>query len=254
MNRYCSIIAWPFVVGGIVASLPTGAMAMTWKIMEKSEEKQIIKQAQKDPQAFGVIFETYYEPIFGYILKRVGNVHAAQDVASETFFKALDRLWQFKWKGVSISSWLYRIATNEINQHFRKNKKVRYSIEALLEESGIELRDERDLMEEILEQEKEMENAQAWRQARKLIHDLPEKYQEVLSLRFFEDKKIREIAEILGKREGTVKSLLSRGIARLRKSIPKTPASAADKQPFESSRVVDSREASSPASKKMINV
>jgi RNA polymerase sigma-70 factor (ECF subfamily) len=48
---------------------------------------------------------------------------------------------------------------------------------------------------------------------------LPVKYQEVIVLRFFEDKQIKEICQILDKREGTVKSLLHRGLERLRKSM-----------------------------------
>ncbi|OJI06340.1 hypothetical protein BK004_04210 [bacterium CG10_46_32] len=207
--------------------------------MELSEQKQLIQRAKKDPQAFGVIFEEYYEPIFGYVLKRTGNVHSAQDITSETFFKALDRLWQFKWRSISISSWLYRIATNEINQYFRRQKKSTYSLEAMLEQSGIELKDEYDLMQEILDQEKELEQAREWTKARKILVGLPEKYQEVLSLRYFEDKKIAEIASILGKREGTVKSLISRGTAMLRKGM----------QPNQESRVVGI-ETISPASKK----
>ncbi len=210
--------------------------------MDKREEKEIIKQAQKDPQAFGAIFEKYYEPIFGYILKRTGNVAAAQDITSETFFKALDRLWQFRWRNISISSWLYRIATNEINQHFRKEKKHRYSLEALLEQSGIELADEHDLAGELMEQEEELARAAEWQKARKILHELPEKYQEVLSLRYFEDKKLGEISEILGKKQGTVKSLLSRGTAMLRRAM-------SEMQPKESARVVGT-DAVSRASKK----
>ena len=187
--------------------------------MELSEQKQLIARSQKDPQAFGAIFEEYYEPILGYALKRTGNVHASQDIVSETFFKALDRLWQFRWRNISIASWLYRIATNEINQYFRKERKRPHSLEALFEQSGVELRDERDLMQEILAQEQELARAEEWARARALMRELPEKYQEVLSLRFFEDKKISEIAEILGKREGTVKSLLSRGTAQLRSGM-----------------------------------
>jgi RNA polymerase sigma-70 factor, ECF subfamily len=215
--------------------------------MDKYQEKQLIKQAKKDPQAFGVIFEEYYEPIFGYILKRTGNAHVAQDIASETFFKALDRLWQFRWQNLSISSWLYRIAINEMNQYFRKNKKTTYSIEQLLEESGIELEDEHNLAQELLEQEQELERAIEWKKARKLISSLPEKYQEVFSLRFFEDKKIREIAEILGKREGTIKSLLSRGRAKLKDEMSKT-------QLKDSSRVVDTEDTISPVSKSQPNI
>jgi len=214
--------------------------------MDKHQEKEIIKQAQKDPEAFGAIFEEYYGSIFGYILKRTGNVHVAQDIVSETFFKALDRLWQFKWRNISISSWLYRIATNEINQYFRKQKKHTYSLEAMLKTSGIEISDERDMLEEIMEQEAELERAVAWKQARQRIHELPEKYQEVLSLRFFEDKKVTEIAEILNRKEGTVKAQLSRGTAMLRESLH-------EMQPTDAERVIDT-DAISPASPHKPNV
>jgi len=185
--------------------------------MNKSDEKDIIQRARKDPEAFGEIFDAYYDPIFGYVLKRVGNVHASQDIVAETFFKALDRLWQFRWRNVSIVSWLYRIAANEINQYFRRSKYTSRSLDALLEESGFDFQSDADVLEEILEQERELERSSTWEEVRGFIEDLPSKYQEVLALRYFEEKKLSEIAEILGKKEGTVKSLLSRAIARLRK-------------------------------------
>jgi RNA polymerase sigma-70 factor, ECF subfamily len=184
--------------------------------MDISDEKRLIARARKDPAAFGEIFDAYYDPIFGYVLRRVGSVHIAQDIVSETFFKALDRLWQFRWRNVSISSWLYRIATNETNQYFRRKNKAPRSLDALLEESGFELQSEVDIEEEVLEQERELARAEDWQNVRKNIELLPEKYQEVLTLRYFENKKVREIAEIVNKKEGTVKSLLSRAVSRLR--------------------------------------
>ncbi len=184
--------------------------------MDKSEEKDLIQRAKRDPEAFGVIFDMYYNPIFAYVLKRVGNIHTSQDIASETFFKALNNLWQFRWRNISISSWLYRIATNEINQHFRKKKYNLHSLDTLLEEQGFEPQDEVDILEEILEQERELTRAKKWQEVRNQIEQLSEKYQEVLALRYFEDKKIVEIAEILGKKEGTIKSLLSRAITKLK--------------------------------------
>jgi RNA polymerase sigma-70 factor, ECF subfamily len=187
--------------------------------MEISKEKELIKRAKKDPEAFGEIFEEYYEPIFGYVLKRTGNVHVSQDIVSETFFKALDRLWQFRWRNISISSWLYRIATNELSQYFRKNKKIRYSIESLLEKGSMDFQGEINLEEEIMDQEKELEMAQEWKIAKGIIDSLPEKYQDVLFLRYFEDKKIFEIAEILRKKQGTIKSLLSRGLKMIRSKM-----------------------------------
>ena len=179
------------------------------------DEQDLIQRAKRDPEAFGVLFDMYYDAIFGYVLKRVGNVHIAQDIVSETFFKALDRLWQFRWRGISISSWFYRIASNEINQYFRKNKHNPHSLDTLLEEQGFELPDDVDVLEEILKQEYELLQAKEWQVVRKHMEVLPEKYQEVLALRYFEDKKVSEIAEILGKKEGTVKSLLSRAVSKL---------------------------------------
>jgi RNA polymerase sigma-70 factor, ECF subfamily len=187
--------------------------------MDKPKEKELIKQAQKDPEAFGVIFDMYYEPIFNYVLRRVGKVQASQDIVSETFFKALNKLWQFKWRNISISSWLYRIAGNEVNQYFRKMKRSTHSLEIMIEENAFDPKDEIDILEEILEQEREIALHAKWQEVSKLIQKLPEKYQEVLALRFFEDRKISEIAEILGKKEGTIKSLLSRAMSKLKESL-----------------------------------
>lgn len=194
--------------------------------MNKEEEQGLIRRAKHDPEAFRVIFDAYYDPIFAYVLRRVGYVETAQDIVSETFFRALDRLWQFRWRNISISSWLYRIATNEINQYFRKNKHSHHSLDALMEEQGLEIRDEVNILEEILEQERELARAKQWKETRKQIELLSEKYQEVLTLRYFEDKKISEIAEILGKKEGTVKSLLSRATAILREQCNQEDVSA----------------------------
>jgi RNA polymerase sigma-70 factor, ECF subfamily len=180
------------------------------------EEKELVLRAQKDPQAFGEIFDKYYDPIFGYVLRRVGNARIAQDIISETFFKALNRLWQFRWRDISISSWLYRIATNEMNQHFRRQKHSPHSLDVLLEETGFEVPDKVNILEEVVEQELALAKAKKWQEVRKHIETLPVKYQEVLALRYFENKKIAEIAEILGKKEGTVKSLLSRAISQLK--------------------------------------
>lgn len=185
--------------------------------MNKEQERDMVKKAQKDPQAFGVIFDRYYDPIFGYVLKRVGDIHVSQDIVAETFFKALDRLWQFKWRGISISSWLYRIATNEITQYYRSKSRSVYSLDKMMEEQDFEIASTLDLHEEVLSQERALDKAKEWKELRKHIDLLPLQYQEVIALRYFEQKKIAEIAEILNKKEGTIKSLLSRANKKLKK-------------------------------------
>jgi RNA polymerase sigma-70 factor (ECF subfamily) len=65
----------------------------------------------------------------------------------------------------------------------------------------------------------------------KIVQKLPMKYQAVLSLRFFEGKSILEIAEIIGEKEGTVKSLLYRGLAKVRSSLPSPSSTSSDRHP-----------------------
>jgi RNA polymerase sigma-70 factor (ECF subfamily) len=184
--------------------------------MDLGEERELVRQAQKAPEAFARLYDHYYPRIFGYVLRRSANLEAAQDITSETFLKALGKLWQFRWRNVSFSSWLYRIATNEVNQYFRK---VEYRKSVSLEElqaQGFEPVSPHDPESELMEAQEELKQHQDFLEIQARIVELPAKYQEVITLRFFEKKQIKEIADILGKREGTIKSLLHRAVEKLR--------------------------------------
>jgi RNA polymerase sigma-70 factor (ECF subfamily) len=186
--------------------------------MDLSEEKKLVRQAQKDPNAFAELYDQYYPKIFGYVLRRTGDLETAQDITSETFLKALQKLWQFRWRNISFSPWLYKIATNEINQYFRKAQyKKSISLEEL-EEQGFELVSSHDPESELIKAQEELKQYQDFREIQEKITRLPVKYQEVIALRFFEKKQIKEIAEILGKKEGTIKSLLHRAVEKLREA------------------------------------
>jgi RNA polymerase sigma-70 factor (ECF subfamily) len=184
--------------------------------MDLSEEKELVRQAQKAPDAFAKLYDQYYPKIFGYILRRTANLEAAQDLTSETFLNALRKLWQFRWRNISFSSWLYKIAANEINQYFRKAEyKKSISLEEL-EEQGFEPVSSHDPESELVEAQEKLKQHQDFLEIQEKIVRLPAKYQEVIALRFFEQKQIKEIAEILGKKEGTIKSLLHRAVEKLR--------------------------------------
>lgn len=184
--------------------------------MDPYREKELIEQTKSDPEAFGVIFDEYYPGIFGYVLRRTANVEAARDIAAETFSKAFRNMSGFRWKNISISSWLYRIASNEVITFFRRKKYEPESLDELREVAGFEHADSRDVLQEIQLAERELERHKDFLRIQTLLRKLPVKYQEVIALRYFEEKKIKEIAAILDKNEGTVKSLLSRGLERLR--------------------------------------
>lgn len=184
--------------------------------MDLSEEKELVRQAQKAPDAFARLYDHYYPRIFGYILRRTADIEVAQDITSETFLKALAKLWQFRWRSVSFSSWLYKIASNEINQYYRRSEYRKSTSLEELQEHGFEFPSHHDPESELMEAQEKLKQHQDFLEIQAKIVRLPAKYQEVITLRFFERRQLREIAEILGKREGTIKSLLHRAIQRLR--------------------------------------
>ena len=183
-----------------------------------SEEQQLVEQAKTDPFAFGVLYDRYYPKIMGYVLHRVGEVAVAQDITSSVFFKAMDSLPKFQWRGVPFSAWLYRIAANEINTYFRSSRRKPASLEELYEDHHIEVASSIDLERELIERQQAAAAYADFRIIRQLLLELPAKYQEALALRYFEKKSVQEVADIMGKNLNTVKSLLARGIQRLRQA------------------------------------
>ncbi|MDD5094486.1 MAG: sigma-70 family RNA polymerase sigma factor [Dehalococcoidia bacterium] len=179
--------------------------------MDIKQEKELVGWAQKDPQAFGVLYEQNYALIFGYVLKRVADLQTAEDITSETFLKALDKIGQFRWQNIPFSAWLYRIAGNEIANYFRRNGHYAVPLEAIRQPESL-----LGASSEIIDAEEELKRHEEFLSLQGMIRQLPSKYQEVIALRFFEEKTTSEIADILGKREGTVRSLLSRGLEKLR--------------------------------------
>lgn len=184
--------------------------------MTLEEEKHILQLIKEDPKKFGIVFDSYYNQIFSYIFKRITDYDISRDIAAETFLKAFLNIHSFVWKDISISSWIYRIATNEINQHFRRNKNHNISLDALLDKNDFDILNSHEFIDEKQSLERELELHEEFLKVQKCLTKLDIKYQEVLSLKYFEKKSIIEVAEILNKKEGTIKSLLSRGTEKLR--------------------------------------
>jgi len=187
--------------------------------MNLARERALIEDARDNPESFGMLFETHYPAVFGYILKRVADPAVAQDIVAETFLKAVQNLHKFKWQDVSVANWFYKIATNEMRMYFRRNKYAPRSLDELFESDGYEPVSSEDIQAEAIEAQRSVERQQRFIEAQKLLVTLPVKYQEVIVLRFVEKKKLKEIALIIGKKEGTVKSLLSRALTKLRKEL-----------------------------------
>lgn len=187
--------------------------------MNPEQEKELIQQCRTDPAAFGQVFDLWYKPVFGYIIRRTANYDLSKDIAAETFLKAFLKISSFQWRGISLSAWLFRIATNELNMYYRSSRYKPQSLQQLLENPQMEklLHQQGDDEREVME--KELQAFNDYNLIRTNLLKLDVKYQEVIALRYFEQKTNGEISHILDKSEGTVKSLLSRGLEKLRNML-----------------------------------
>ena len=181
-------------------------------------EEQLIQEIKKNPGLFGQVYDEHYGTIFNYCYRRTNDFNSSKDITSETFLKAFINIKKFKWRGVSLIHWLYRIAINEINLHYR-SKKYRPSYLSQIDSSTPSVSIEKALLNEQKVAEWEFNKHEQFMVIQRLLKTLPLKYQEVISLKYFEKMKISEISSLLNKPEGTIKSLLSRGIALMKDRV-----------------------------------
>lgn len=171
------------------------------------KEYAILERSGKDAKAFGELYEKYFDRIFNFIYRQTDDEDLTADLCSQTFLNALNNAHRFEYRGVPVSAWFYRIATNEVNKHYRKVKKERvFSIEEVLVRELIEISNDNwseELVQRLMEYMKE----------------LPTDMLEVLELRFFEDKDFKEIAYILDITESGAKMRTYRALDRLRKNF-----------------------------------
>lgn len=174
---------------------------------EIREELLILERARKDAREFGALYEKYFDRIFYFVLRQIDDEELAGDLCSQTFVNALNHLPRYEFRGLPFSAWLYRIATNEVNKHYRKTKGKRvFSLEEAKVKELAERTDDgwdEDLIQRLLN----------------YMKDLPTDMLQVLELRFFEDKDFKEIAFILEMTESGAKMRTYRALDKLRKQF-----------------------------------
>ncbi len=194
--------------------------------MDLQSEKRLIEAARSDPLAFGQLYDAYYARIANYLLHRLPQADTAQDLTSDVFFKAMTRLHTFTWRELSFSSWLYKIANNEIKMYYRKKERSFFSLDWLWGEERFELPASTDIEEEYVSAEEELARNQRFQEVQRHLLALPLLYQEVLVLHFFEKLSLAEISAISGKNLNTVKSLILRGKEKLRQKMDENERAA----------------------------
>lgn len=166
----------------------------------RGPEATDITGGSSDAVAFAGLYRGHVATILGYVERRVGDRHVAEDLVADVFLAAWRALPRYRDRGLPVRSWLYRIAANRVN---RWATRERPRAPARLDREPITTAAPDLLAEEL----------------RLALLDLPARLQLVLTLFYLEDLSIREIARIARCRAGTIKSRLARGRAALRRLL-----------------------------------
>ena len=175
-----------------------------------ADEARLIAQAHSDPDAFIKLYRRYYDAIFRYCVHRLFSRQPAEDATSQVFLKAVEHSGRFKGDAVQFRSWLYRIAGNVVSDHLRKTARRQRLFERASREHNIRI---------VGGESAEESSNEKYAELRDAILSLRPRYQTVITLRFFENMKLTEIAEVLGRSAGTVRSQLARALRELRKRL-----------------------------------
>lgn len=172
-----------------------------------TEEQSRIDAAKRDPKFFRYFYEQHYKEIFLFIYRRTDDEETSADIAQQVFLKALQGLDRYTYRGIPFSAWLYRIASNEVMQHFRDQQKFRI---VSIENEGVN---------EIMEEDYghlEIAKREALFAAIKKLNgtDL-----EMIEMRFFEKRSFKEIGDIKGITENNAKVKVHRILERVRNLI-----------------------------------
>jgi RNA polymerase sigma-70 factor, ECF subfamily len=170
-------------------------------LKKEADERLLVEAAQQDPARFAELYELNFERVYAYAVKRVGNRAEAEDLTAEVFHQALANLKRFEWRGIPFVAWLFRIASNLINDRWQR--------------SGREVADEAEIASAPVNPA-EIEEVERRATLFRLVSTLPEEQRRVVVLRFVEEKSIKEVAREVAKSEGAVKQLQFRALTSLR--------------------------------------
>jgi len=163
-----------------------------------------------DADAFGMLYDHYQGSVFRFLFYRTRSSTLAEDLTSETFFRALRNMQNFRWQGKDFGAWLMTIARNLATDHFKAG---RTRLEMATEDMGLhddstegpETAVLASLTNEVL---------------LKALTELPSEQKDCLVMRFLQGMSIAETAGVLGRSEGAVKQLQLRGVRNLAKLMP----------------------------------
>jgi RNA polymerase sigma-70 factor, ECF subfamily len=176
--------------------------------VDGADIERLVEMARAgDAEAFGLLFDHYYRPVYRFIVLRVGRPADAEDLTQLVFLKALEALPRYETRGVPFAGWLFRLARNAVIDHIR-TRRDHADLDTIADRPTTQRgpEDQAVLQAEI-------------RAMGAALAELTDEQSEVVALRFFAGLSVREVAATMGKQEGTVRGLQFRAIAALRRRL-----------------------------------
>jgi RNA polymerase sigma-70 factor, ECF subfamily len=176
------------------------------------EEGQLVGRASAgDRAAFAALYRTYLPTVYKFLYYRLGgNKALTEDLTAEVFLRALRKIGDFQWTGANFGAWLLRIARNLVLDH-AKSSRARLEVlnDEMPENAAGEQRSTESAVLEALSGEA----------VARAIKQLGADQRDVITMRFLQGMAVGEVAAIMGKKEGTVRTLQFRGLKALQKIL-----------------------------------
>ncbi len=167
--------------------------------MNNPTDEQLAAQlAQGQARAFGILYKRYEKKVMGYAFSKIKNLEASQEVFQSVWEKVYKSVHKFA-PSLKFSSWLFTIASNTINDYFRKNSNVAVPLDSITYEEEVDLRS--DLIEAID------------------LNSLKPPYKEVFNYKYIEGLTTKEISAKMSLSDANVRKILSRGRNILRSKL-----------------------------------
>jgi RNA polymerase sigma-70 factor (ECF subfamily) len=175
------------------------------------DDRALVARARTDPAAFGVLYRRYVERIYAFAFRRTWGPEAAEDVTAATFERALRHLGRFDANGAGFGPWLFRIAANELVDHYRREGRSRSDRgqRGLHVLAGHPVEDDLDGIERDDEVRRMID----------ALGTLRPRYQQALTLRYLSGQSADDAAEAMGCSKAVLAVTLHRALGALRRAV-----------------------------------
>jgi RNA polymerase sigma-70 factor, ECF subfamily len=187
---------------------------------DPEDERALVEAARTDPAAFAQLYRHYLPKIHAFAFRRTHSQHLAEDITAATFERAYRQLDRFEWRGGGFGAWIYRIATNELVDHYRRHHRSQ-SDRGQAALGALHAGSTHDDLDHI------DDGGEEGRRLLAALSTINPRYQEAINLRYLSGLSHEEAADAMGSTKPVMAVTLSRALKALRKAMDDAPGEEA---------------------------